>query len=107
MDAVRYLSSVDSLHLPHKIKIYFNVITEYLEFWEGALPDLYFIRTVMWSADWAVLESDYVLLTSTLFPPKRPTAHNTERTTCCQREHVVKNHEFYGVGDWQSHISFA
>jgi hypothetical protein len=47
MDAVRYPSSVDSLHLLHKIKIYYNVITEYLEFREGALLELHFVRTVM------------------------------------------------------------
>jgi hypothetical protein len=47
MDSVRYPSSVDSLYLIHKIKIYVNVITEHLVFREGTLLDLYFIRTVM------------------------------------------------------------
>jgi len=47
MDAARYPSSVDSLHLLHKIKTYVNVITEYLEFRESAFLELYFVRTVM------------------------------------------------------------
>jgi hypothetical protein len=47
MDAVKYPSSVDSLHLLHKIKIYVNLITEYLEFRESDLLELYFIRTVI------------------------------------------------------------
>jgi hypothetical protein len=80
MDAVRYRSSVDSLYLLHKIKIYVNVITEQLVFREGTVLDLYFIRNVMWSANWIVIEAEYVFLTSTPFRPNRPAAHSMDRT---------------------------